>query len=101
MPVIWPTTECRVTDEVPRLPARLAPLTLATPPLAAVEYMELVDGTFVRWYVSEVDGRAVPGTRGSHCLLFACDGIIRRVWEYPPNWRTLDAAALTLLSWQR
>lgn len=53
------------------------------------------------WTVSEVDGRSIPGARGSRCLVFQSEIAIRRVWSYPVEWRTLSDADLTALSWQR
>ncbi len=34
-------------------------------------------------------------------LIFESDLVIRRVREYPENWRDLDDAALWALSWKR
>ena len=68
---------------------------------SAVEFAEWDDGVLVRWHVNEVDARRVPGARGARCLLFACDQVIRRVWRYPADWRSLDGPGLALLSWGR
>jgi hypothetical protein len=55
--------------------------------------------------VTEQDGRRVPGNadgaRGLRCLVFASPEVIRRVWDYPPDWRTLPDSALLALSWRR
>ena len=61
------------------------------------------DAEGVQWTVVEVsvDRRAVPGARGAHCLFFSRKDCIRRVWEYPADWRVLDSIALTALSWNR
>ena len=61
------------------------------------------DAEGVQWTVVEVavDRRAVPGARGAHCLFFSRKDCIRRVWEYPADWRRLDPVALTALSWNR
>ena len=40
----------------------------------------------VRWAVREIDSRHVPGSRRDSCLIFECDGIVRRLWEYPDAW---------------
>jgi hypothetical protein len=49
------------------------------------------------WLVFERDARRIPGTRGARCLFFDGEGIVRRVWHYPPDWQTLPAAALLAL----
>lgn len=59
------------------------------------------DEAFVEWTVVEVEANGVPGARGPRCLLFSRQDCIRRVWEYPTNWRQLDATALAVLSWHR
>jgi hypothetical protein len=51
----------------------------------------------VRWLVREVESQHLPGTRGAHCLIFDSDGLVRRVWTYPPNWAELADATLGLL----
>ena len=55
----------------------------------------------VEWEVVEVDAAAVPGALGPRCLLFSRRDCIRRVWDYPVDWRTLDAVGLAALSWGR
>ena len=61
----------------------------------------VLDASGVRWRVSEVSGRAVPGARGETCLVFESDTAIRRVWHYPPTWRELPAPELIRVSWGR
>lgn len=53
----------------------------------------------VRWRVYEESGAVVPGARGSACLVFDSDAVIRRVWNYPTEWRALSAAELIAISW--
>jgi hypothetical protein len=83
------------------------PRTRATPGLrqwydpTPVEFMQLVKDVWVQWSVVEVDASAVPGARATRCLLFSRPDCIRRVWDYPADWRTLDHAGLTALSWHR
>jgi hypothetical protein len=66
-----------------------------------VTFVQEVDGGWLHWSVVEVDARAVPGAHGARCLVFSRPDCIRRVWEYPAHWRTLDAAGLAALSWHR
>jgi hypothetical protein len=63
--------------------------------------VQRVGDAFIHWSVVEVDAGAVPGARGARCLLFTREDCIRRVWDYPADWRTLDAAALASLSWHQ
>lgn len=37
--------------------------------------------------------------RGRNTLVFETDGVIRRIRNYPENWRELSADALLTLSW--
>lgn len=37
--------------------------------------------------------------RGSNTLVFETDGVIRRVRNYPEDWRTLSVPELLALSW--
>lgn len=53
----------------------------------------------MHWLVYELppgsyDRRATPS------LVFDSDGIVRRVREYPPDWRTLSDENLFALSWR-
>jgi hypothetical protein len=64
-------------------------------------FTQHVGDAYLHWSVTEVDAHTVPGALGARCLLFARPDCIRRVWHYPADWRTLDDAALTALSWQR
>jgi hypothetical protein len=52
-----------------------------------------------RWSVAEVDAAGVPAARGRpRCLVFAGEGVVRRVWDYPRAWYLLDDAGLATLS---
>ena len=84
-----------------RPPAGSAPI--AREKSVAGSHLTYRDSHEVEWSVVEVtvDRAAVPGARGTHCLLFSRRDCIRRVWEYPAGWRQLDAAALESLSWRR
>lgn len=57
------------------------------------------DGAGCVWNVYEVAAGAVPWAKGRRCLLFDSESAIRRVWRYPPDWRTLSEAELETLSW--
>ena len=61
---------------------------------AAVHF---VDREGVAWRVVERSTEDIPGARGPRCLIFLCEGIVRRVWTYPAAWHTLSAAALEAL----
>jgi hypothetical protein len=69
-------------------------------PAAVVRFQQRVGDEWRHWTVVEADARGVPGARGPTCLVFTRDDCIRRVWDYPANWRTLDAAALAAVSWR-
>ena len=56
---------------------------------------------WLHWSVVEMDARAVPGAHAALCLVFAREGCIRRVWNYPIDWRALDDDELASLSWNR
>jgi hypothetical protein len=66
-----------------------------------VTFTQQVDGAWLSWSVVEVDAREVPGAHGARCLVFTRHDCIRRVWDYPADWRTLDDAALAALSWHQ
>jgi hypothetical protein len=47
-----------------------------------------------QWIVREVNARGVPGARRDTCLLCESAEVIRRIWDFPANWRTVDDEAL-------
>jgi hypothetical protein len=49
------------------------------------------------WRVREVDASEQPGARGLRCLIFDSDGVMRRVWVFPGEWRTLSDPDLASL----
>ena len=57
------------------------------------------DLTGCPWSVYEVEARDTPGAKRDHCLLFCSEGVVRRVWHYPAEWRSLKDAELDALSW--
>ena len=65
------------------------------------EFLEFFDVSGVCWRVTERDARSDPGALRAQCLIFACSETVRRVWDYPTEWRGLDSDALIALSWQR
>ena len=71
---------------------------LATPMWDAVDAVQFIDTNHVAWRVVETDTTGVPGATGSHCLVFLCAGLARRVWKYPADWRTLSPLELELLA---
>ena len=52
------------------------------------------------WTVHEVLAESAPWARGPRCLLFASEVAIRRVWDYPEDWRLLSDAELEAQSWR-
>jgi hypothetical protein len=44
----------------------------------------------IQWSVREASGALVPGARGTHCLIFDGESIVRRVWVYPIGWDELS-----------
>ena len=96
-------TKSRAAAAIPVAPALTSPGPPAARPPAPepVKFVERLGDERVHWSVVEVDARGVPGARGARCLVFANSRSIRRVWDYPEDWRTLDDAALSALSWGR
>ena len=68
---------------------------------APVRFTQRVGEQWFEWSVREVETAGVPGARGPRCLLFTRESCIRRVWDFPADWRTLDTAELAALSWRR
>jgi hypothetical protein len=57
----------------------------------------LVERADRRWTLREMDARAVPGARAPRCLICESTEVIRRLWNYPRNWRELDDRELATL----
>lgn len=55
------------------------------------------DGT--HWTVYEIAN--MHATWASHSLIFVSDRGFRRVYNYPPHWRSLSAEELDTLSWSK
>ncbi len=69
-------------------------------PLAHIQRLRsriVYDALGVRWTVQEVLGPSYS-RRTSRSLVFAADGIMRRVRSFPENWVDLDDDALLRLS---
>lgn len=60
-----------------------------------------VSGERVRWTVREYPESGPTAQMIAPCLVFGCESAVRRVREFPPNWRELKAEALLELSWHR
>ena len=58
--------------------------------VAPVAFVQRTDDHVLHWSVVEVDAATVPGARGSHCLVFTREDCVRRVWDYPADWQSLD-----------
>jgi hypothetical protein len=53
----------------------------------------------MRWVIREVSTEHVPGARAGRCLIFESEGVVRRVWTFPDDWRRLsDDATWALLT---
>jgi hypothetical protein len=72
-----------------------------TMPLVRLRTVTVVDpDTSVRWSISEIVAFAIPAAPRATCLIFAAEGVARRIWHYPLNWADLSARDLIKLSWQ-
>ena len=49
------------------------------------------------WTLREMDARRIPGARARTCLICESTEVIRRLWDYPSNWRKLDDVELAAL----
>ena len=65
--------------------------------LADCRVIETGDG---QWRVYELDGGQYD-RRASPSLVFESDGVLRRVRDYPGNWRELSDGGLMEVSWRR
>jgi hypothetical protein len=57
----------------------------------------VVDRAGVEWTVREVE-TPQPWARGERCLVLNSRECVRRVWQYPQDWRSLDADVLLRLN---
>ena len=56
----------------------------------------IADRNGVEWSVQEVE-TPQAWARGKRCLVLNSRDCVRRVWNYPPDWRHLDADTLFAL----
>lgn len=42
-----------------------------------------------QWTVREVDAHRTPGAPTTSCLICESSDVVRRLWRYPENWRSL------------
>ena len=52
------------------------------------------------WSVREYAADSPIANGGGACLIFECDGVVRRVRTFPSHWRQLDSITLLRLSWR-
>jgi hypothetical protein len=57
----------------------------------------LIQRGSVHWSLREVDARRVPGARAPKCLICESTDVIRRLWVYPDDWKSLTDDALWTL----
>jgi hypothetical protein len=60
---------------------------------------EFIDARHVLWCVYESPRPCADGTPRPGSLIFESDAAIRRVRDFPADWRTLTDAELEALSW--
>ena len=54
----------------------------------------LVDAFGREWHVYERGSSADSPVAGRNSLVFDAEGIVRRLWQYPPSWTDLSDDAL-------
>ena len=57
----------------------------------------LLDSHGREWHVYERTSSALSPAPGRRSLVFDSDGIVRRIWQYPPAWEALPNDALLRL----
>ena len=53
-----------------------------------------VDASGREWHVYERGGSADSRVAGQSSLVFDTEGLVRRLWQYPPSWADLSDDAL-------
>ncbi|MEP6618026.1 MAG: hypothetical protein ABJE47_01875 [bacterium] len=56
----------------------------------------MIDRTGVEWVVHEIETPQV-WARAKRCLILNSRECVRRIWQYPQDWASLDADALLQL----
>lgn len=56
----------------------------------------VLDRSGVEWTVRELDTPQV-WARATRCLVMSSRECVRRIWRYPPEWRSMDADMLLRL----
>jgi hypothetical protein len=54
----------------------------------------------IAWTVHEYAADSPMAHGAGACLIFECEGVVRRVRTFPVNWRDLEDEKLALLSWK-
>ena len=62
--------------------------------------VEFHDADGVRWSVREASPSHVAAHAGKTSLIFESAVAVRRVWNYPEDWRGLTPEQLSALSWR-
>ena len=73
-------------------PPPSAPFGIPPIPLTE-ETITFRDTSGALWWAHEVEGQAL-GAPGRMCLLLISGTKLRRVWSYPPDWRSLPATEI-------
>ena len=81
------------------------PTTTPTRPFRLARAEGLANGRTIytddgQWHVYEVESGPYD-RRSGFSLIFESDGVLRRVRDYPPEWRELSDAELMAVSWRR
>ena len=62
--------------------------------------VEFHDADGVRWSVREASPSHVAAHVGRTSLIFESAVAVRRVWNYPEDWRAMSPEQLSALSWR-
>lgn len=60
----------------------------------------IVEKSGQRWTIREMSAGNIPGAHRSHCLICESDDVVRRIWDYPHDWRSLDDSRLIELCYR-
>ena len=90
------STDADEKAEQPPPPSALAGTSRMPPIPLTEETITFRDAGGALWWAHEVEGQAL-GAPGRMCLLLISGTKLRRVWSYPPDWRSLTATELLSL----